>query len=68
MVSVLPVSCVRPYAGTGMIEVEARRKFYDLHAARSSAITTEAMSRLVELYVIEAEIDGKPPDRRLVSR
>ena len=51
-----------------MIEVEARRKFYDLHAARSSAITTEAMSRLVELYVIEAEIDGKPPDRRLVSR
>src|SRR5476651_1305202 len=42
----------------------ARRKFHDLHAARPSAITTEALRRIAELYVIEAEIRGKPPDER----
>jgi transposase len=34
----------------------ARRKFYDLHVARPSAVTTEALQRIAELYVIEAEI------------
>jgi transposase len=42
----------------------ARRKFYDLHEARPSALTTEALRRIGELYVIEAEIRGKPPDER----
>ena len=42
----------------------ARRKFYDLHAARPSAMTTEALRRIAELYVIEAEIRGKPPHER----
>jgi transposase len=42
----------------------ARRKFHDLHAARPSAITTEALRRIAELYVIEAEIRGKPPHER----
>ena len=42
----------------------ARRKFHDLHAARPSAITTEALRRVAELYVIEAEIRGKPPHER----
>ena len=42
----------------------ARRKFHDLHAARPSAITTEALRRIAELYVIEAEIRGKPPKER----
>ncbi|MET3135658.1 transposase, partial [Oxalobacteraceae bacterium GrIS 1.11] len=46
----------------------ARRKFYDLHAARPSALTTEALRRIAELYVIEAEIRGKPPDERLLAR
>ena len=46
----------------------ARRKFYDLHAARSSAITTEALRRIAELYVIEAEIRGKPPHERQLAR
>lgn len=41
----------------------ARRKFYDLHAARPSALTTEALRRLGELYVIEATIRGKPARR-----
>ena len=42
----------------------ARRKFHDLHAAIPSAITTEALRRIAELYVIEAEIRGKPPHER----
>ncbi|PFH08538.1 transposase [Collimonas sp. PA-H2] len=46
----------------------ARRKFYDLHDARPSAVTTEALRRIGELYVIEAEIRGKPPDERLLAR
>jgi transposase len=47
----------------------ARRKFYDLHEARPSALTAEALHRIAELYVIEAEIRGKPPhERRLVRQ
>jgi transposase len=42
----------------------ARRKFYDLHVARPSAITTEALQRIAELYGIEAAIRGKPPHER----
>ena len=42
----------------------ARRKFHDLHAARPSPLTTEALRRIAELYRIEAEIRGKPPDQR----
>lgn len=42
----------------------ARRKFHDLHAARPSPLTTEALRRIAELYLIEAEIRGKPPDQR----
>ena len=42
----------------------ARRKFYDLHVARPSAVTQEALERIGALYAIEAEIRGKPPDER----
>ena len=42
----------------------ARRKFHDLHAARPSPLTTEALRRIAELYLIEAAIRGKPPDQR----
>lgn len=42
----------------------ARRKFYDVHEARPPALTNEALRRIGELYVIEAEIRGKPPDER----
>ncbi|OEZ83369.1 transposase IS66 family protein [Janthinobacterium sp. HH104] len=44
--------------------VHARRKFHDLHAARPTPLTTEALRRIAELYVIEAEIRGKPSDER----
>ena len=46
----------------------ARRKFYDLHVTRPSAITTEALRRIAELYGIEAEIRGKPPHERQLAR
>lgn len=42
----------------------ARRKFYDLHEARPSALTTEALRRIGQLYVIEADIRGKPTSCR----
>ena len=42
----------------------ARRKFHDLHAARPTSLTTEVLRRIAELYVIEADIRGKPPDER----
>lgn len=46
----------------------ARRKFHDLHAARPSAITTEALTRIGALYMIEAEVRGKPPEQRCLVR
>ncbi len=42
----------------------ARRKFYDLHVARASTLTAEALRRIGELYAIETPIRGKPPDER----
>jgi len=41
----------------------ARRKFYELHQA-GSPIATEALARIRELYEIEAQIHGLPPDQR----
>jgi transposase len=42
----------------------ARRQFYDLHVARPSPVTQEALDRIGALYAIEAGIRGKPPDER----
>ncbi len=42
----------------------ARRKFHDLHVAKPSALSTEALRRIAELYVIEAAVRGQPPDER----
>ncbi len=41
-----------------------RRKFYDLQEAHASPIATEAMERIGQLYGIESEIRGRPPDER----
>lgn len=38
-----------------------RRKFYYLHAARPTPLTTEALRRIRELYAIEESIRSKPP-------
>ena len=42
----------------------ARRKFHDLHEARPNDFNKEALKRIAELYVVEAEVRGKPPDER----
>ena len=42
----------------------ARRKYFDLHYARPSALTKEALERIGALYAIEDEIRGKPPVQR----
>ena len=42
----------------------ARRKIHDLHARRKTETTTEALRRIGELYAIEAQIRGQPPDER----
>ena len=45
-----------------------RRKFVDVHKAQGSAIADEAIARIAQLYVIEKEARGSPPDRRVVIR
>jgi transposase len=56
------------YEGGGIDEAacwtHTRRNFHDLHVARPSPLTTEALRRIAELYLIEAEIRSKPPDER----
>jgi transposase len=46
----------------------ARRKFYDVHQATQSPLALEALQRIGELYAIEEEIRGKPPDLRAQAR
>jgi len=42
-----------------------RRKFYDIHAAtKQSPLAAEALRRIGELYAIEEQIIGRPPDQR----
>lgn len=41
-----------------------RRKFYDLQQAHASPVAAEAMARIGQLYGIESEIRGRPPDER----
>lgn len=42
----------------------ARRKIHDLHSRKATPTTTEALRRIGELYAIEAQIRGQPPDER----
>jgi transposase len=41
-----------------------RRKFYDLEQAHASPLAAEALQRIGQLYDIEREIRGRPPDER----
>jgi transposase len=56
------------YEGGAIYEVacwaHARRKFYEIHAAHPSPITTETLDRIGALYGIEEEIRGKPIELR----
>ncbi len=42
----------------------ARRKFYDIHAAQPTPITTYVLAQIADLYKIESGIRGSPPERR----
>ena len=45
-----------------------RRKFYELADLRGAPLAIEAVRRIDELFAIEREINGKPPDQRLAVR
>lgn len=45
-----------------------RRKFVDIHRAQGSAIADEAITRIAQLYAIEKEARGSPPDSRVQIR
>jgi hypothetical protein len=45
-----------------------RRRFYEIHQATGSPLAEEALRQIRELYAIEAEIRGRPPDERRAIR
>lgn len=45
-----------------------RRKFYDISQSHPSPVAGEALKRIGELYAIETQIRGQPPDQRLATR
>ncbi len=45
-----------------------RRKFVDVHKSQGSAIAEEAIKRIAELYGVEKEVRGRPPDERVKIR
>lgn len=45
-----------------------RRKFVDVYKAQGSAIAEEAIRRIAELYAVETEARGSPPDERVRLR
>ena len=60
------------YARGKVIEVacfgHARRKIWDLHQSKPSAITSELLERIAALYKIEEAIRGQPAEERKVVR
>jgi transposase len=46
----------------------ARRKFFDLARLQKAPIAIEAVQRIDALFAIERQINGVPPDKRLVTR
>ena len=45
-----------------------RRKFVDIHRAQGSPIAEEAIGRIAQLYAVEKEARGSPPDIRVELR
>lgn len=45
-----------------------RRKFVDVHQSTGAAIAEETLRRIADLYAVEAEARGQPPDRRAALR
>ncbi len=45
-----------------------RRKFYDIHKANGSPLAREALDKIGELFDIERDLKGRPPDERRTRR
>ena len=45
-----------------------RRRLREIYDSSGSEIAAEGLRRIAELYTIEADIRGSPPERRLVER
>lgn len=45
-----------------------RREFVDVHRSQGSAIAEEAILRISQLYAVEKEARGSPPDQRAAIR
>jgi hypothetical protein len=63
----------RALAETGHVHLafcwaHVRRRFYEIAAAGTAPIATEALARIAELYAIEAEIRGRSADERRTVR
>ena len=60
------------YASGRIIEAacwaHTRRKFYDIHVAQPTPITTHVLAQIAELYKIESGIRGSPPECRRLAR
>jgi transposase len=46
----------------------SRRKFYELHVAKSSKIATETVERMAKLWEIEETVRGQSPEVRIAAR
>ena len=46
----------------------ARRSLHEIYHSSGSKIAAEGLRRIAELYAIEADIRGNPPDRRVTER
>jgi transposase len=46
----------------------ARRKIFDLHEDRPTAVTTELLERIARLYGVEEAVRGQPPGTRRATR
>ena len=55
-------------AGEMACMAHVRRKFVDVFASQGSAIAEEAIRRIAELYAVEKEARGKPPNERVSLR
>jgi transposase len=63
----------RALADAGQVELafcwsHARRRFYEIAAAGPAPIAAEALRRIGEIYVVEAEIRGRSADERRAIR
>ena len=45
-----------------------RRRLREIYDSSGSEIAAQGLRRIAELYAIEAEIRGSPPERRLAER